>query len=276
VGAFTDYNCNVSRFLAVLESSPGAPSTRHLAWSRYEGFASTIFSVIDPAYASDPSAVVSRLGNFVDGCVQRFDDSRTVIDGKESVLYDIFHGSTVDTCMVQQYALYLGDPSDPDPDKRPWSASKQKAWGDCQTANLKAKGTWAMIALAAADGTSVTGSVQTYVWGWSDAITPGGEVVYLVESLPASEAFDLSDVPPTELNVYALVKGLWTPRGTFPVAGRPKIRSVAEQGSKGMGAYSGYAELTLADVDCDGVRDVQLDDGTWIGWSKTSGGFAKK
>src|SRR5205814_4282462 len=31
VGSFTDYNCNVSRFVAVLESTPGAPTTRRLA-----------------------------------------------------------------------------------------------------------------------------------------------------------------------------------------------------------------------------------------------------
>jgi hypothetical protein len=276
VGSFTDYNCNVSRFIAVLESTAGAPSTRHLAWSRYVSFASSIFSVIDPTYAADPSAVVVRLGNFVDGCVHRFDDSRTVIDGTESVLYDVFHGTTVATCLVEQYALYLGDPADPDPEKRPWSASKQKAWADCQIANLKSKGVWAMVALQTADGNSVTGSVQTYVWGKSDALVPGGETVYLVETLPASEAFDLSDVPPSKLNVYALVKGLWTTRGLFPVAARPKIRSIPEQGARGMGAYSGYAELTLADVDCDGVQDVQLDDGTWVGWSKSSSAFVVK
>ena len=68
----------------------------------------------------------------------------------------------------------------------------------------------------------------------------------------------------------ALVKGLWTPRGTFPVAGRPKIALVERGGAFGTGAYSGFAQLSLRDVDCDGTPEVELTDGTFVGWNGTA------
>jgi hypothetical protein len=55
VGSFTDYNCNVSRFVAVLESTAGAPTSRTMRWVDYFGFGSSIFIRYDPAYADDPA-----------------------------------------------------------------------------------------------------------------------------------------------------------------------------------------------------------------------------
>jgi hypothetical protein len=108
VGSFADYNCNVSRFVAVLEQTRAMPSTRHLAWSDYFGFASSIFRTYSPAYASDPSADLARLGDFTNGCIHRFADSRVVVSGEEAVMFDSFVASgTVDTCLDEQYALYL-------------------------------------------------------------------------------------------------------------------------------------------------------------------------
>jgi hypothetical protein len=68
------------------------------------------------------------------------------------------------------------------------------------------------------------------------------------------------------MNVFALVKGLWTSRGTFPKAGRPKILMKDGDRARGVGAYSGFAELSLKDIDCDGIADIELTDGTWIGY----------
>jgi len=252
VGSFADYNCNVSRFLAVLDSPRTAPAWR-LAWSRYLGFASTIFSKYEEAYASDPSVVIARRGDFVDKCIHRFSDGRTTIDGTPSIAYNIFHAKSWSTCLKEQYALYIGSDA--------WSPAKQKAWGDCQVANLKARGYWAMEAVNEATGASVTGGVNNYVWGWSSKLTPSGEALYLVERLPAEHAFDLSDVPKTKLKVLALVKGLWTPRGELSVAGRPKLAMTPPSGPRGMGAYSAYAELSIADTDCDGVPEIELEDG---------------
>ncbi len=268
VGTFTDYNCNVSRFVAVLDSDPGSPATRALRWSHYYGFASTIFSAYDPQYADDPSAVVARPADVMDGCVHRFSDSRSVMDDEEVVIFDYFvQDAPFDRCLEEQYALYL-PPT--------WTPEKSEAWYDCFETNLQSPGVWGMQVLRESDGVGLTGSLHTYVWGRSDEILPDGEVVYLVEMLPGSGRFDLADRTPSALEVYALVDGLWSSRGNFPLPGRPEIRIETAAGSRGVGAFTYYAELTLEDRDGDGLADVELESGDWVGYSSDLGSFEVK
>jgi hypothetical protein len=262
VGTFTDANCNVSRFVATLAATPGSPASRTLAWSDYFGFASSIFVRYDPAYLSNPSADLARLGDFVDGCIHRFSDSRTTIDGVDAAIFDYFDAEApYDTCLVQQYDLYL-PPA--------WTDEKARVWYECFNRNVASMGRWGMQARRVGDGASVTGSQDTYVWGRSDRLLPGGEILYLVEVLPSRVRFDLADVPPSALRVYALVAGLWTERGVFPVAGRPALRSVMPEGAIGVGSFTGLAELDALDLDGDGLDEIALTDGTRIGASGTT------
>ena len=132
----------------------------------------------------------------LDGCIHRFSDSRTTIGDAEVVLINSFtHDAPIDSCIDEQYPLYL-EPT--------WTQEKQDVWYGCVEANLASPGVWGMQARREDTGASVTGSGQTYVWGWSDAILPGGEIAYLVESLPAQVRFDLADVPASQLQVLAL------------------------------------------------------------------------
>jgi len=267
VGSFADYNCNVSRFVAVLESTASAPTSRVMRWSDYFGFGSSIFRTYSPAFESDPAADLARLGDFEDGCIHRFGDSRTTIDGNDAVIFDYFAADApVDTCLDEQYRLYLG----------PYDMVEWDTWYACFAANVAQTGIWGMQARRVSDGGSITGSQQTYVWARSDRLLATGEIVYLVESLPARTRFDLADVAPTALNVYALVAGLWVGRGVFPVAGRPRIASVPAEGATGVGSYSGLAVPTTADRDRDGLDDVELDDGTWVGWDVATSAFVVK
>jgi hypothetical protein len=94
-----------------------------------------------------------------------------------------------------------------------------------------------------------------------------------VELLPGPGQWDLADRAPSPLAVYALVAGLWTDRGVFPVAGRPMIRHEPARGARGVASYTTFEELTLDDVDGDGFDDVQLADGTWVGWSGAASAF---
>lgn len=259
VGDFANANCNVSRFLAVLEATAGAPGSRRLRWSDYFGFASSIFVRYDPAFASDPSADLARRGDFVDGCIHRFSDSRSVIDGEDVVLVNYFAADApVDECLWEQYQLYL-PPA--------WTEEKADAWYRCFGRNVGSVGVWGMQARRVSDGSSVTGSQRTYVWGRTDRLRPDGEVVYVVESLPDRTRFDLMGVTPGPMSVLALVDGLFVSRGTLPVAGRPAIAHVPAKGAVATGDSSGIAELVLRDPDGDGVHDLQLADGTWVGLS---------
>ncbi|MBK9758083.1 MAG: hypothetical protein IPO88_32130 [Nannocystis sp.] len=252
LGSFSDDLCNVSRFLAVLEQSPGQPGTRALAWSRYFGFSSTIFATYDAKYVADPMQDVARLADAVDGCIHRFSDSRTSMDGAEVLLINYFAmAAPIDLCLVEQFALYQ-PPT--------WTDEKADAWYSCFAKNRTAPGVWGMQVVDERTGLGLTGSQGTYVWGWSDLLLPG-ERVYLVEYLAGPGAFDLSDRPLTPLKVHALSQGLWQARGEFPIAGRPKLQMVDPAGPRGVGSYTLYSELTLHPGDPAGV---ELADGSIV------------
>jgi hypothetical protein len=268
IGSFTDDLCNVSRFVAVLDATPGQPATRHLAWSRYYGFSSTIFSTYSPAFVGDPAADVARLADVVDGCIHRFSDSRSRMDGEDVLVLNVFTmDAPIDLCLDEQYDLYQ-EPA--------WTPEKADAWYECFGQNVAAPGVWGQHVLREGDGSPLTGSQETYVWGWTDALVPGDEVVYLVEVLPGSGAFDLSDRTPGTIEARALVDGLWSARGSFPDAGRPRVLAVPAEGSRGVGSYTPFAELSLADRDGDGLVEVEREDGTFVGWDAATGTFVGK
>jgi hypothetical protein len=269
VGTFDDYNCNVSRFIAVLDSRAGTPSTRRLAWSRYMGFASTIFNgPFTSEFAMNPAARVARPADVMNQCVHRFSDSRVVIDGVDSVVVNYFRQeSAVDLCLSLQFDLYV-EPA--------WTPAKSTAWYNCFARNVRARGVWGMMALRERDGQSVTGGLEVYVWGWSASLTETRETLYLVESLPGAGYFDLSDRASSPLVVYSIVGGLFQNRGRFPVAGRPAIRRESPTGSVGLGSYSYVAELDLRDVDGDRLMDVRMSDGRWVGWDRATSAWVVK
>lgn len=262
VGSFADYNCNVSRFVAVLEGTRGAPSSRHLVWSDYFGFASSIFRTYSDVYASDPSADLARLGDFTNGCIHRFADSRVTVSGEEAVMFDYFVASgPVDTCLDEQYALYL-PPT--------WTPEKVAAWNACIAQIVGQTGTWGMQVRRLSDGASLTGSLNTYVWGATERLLPSGELVYVVESMPSGARFDVADVPASALHVWALVDGLWSPRGDLPIAGRPRILSVPAEGDVGVGSFSMPTALDLTDTDGDGLAELALTSGERVAWDGTA------
>jgi hypothetical protein len=259
VGAFDDALCNVSRFLGALDLPIASPASRNLAWADYFGFHSTLFSVYnDPAYAADPSPVVARAGDFTDGCIHRFSDSLVVIDGAPALVVNVFDADEpVDRCLVEQYALYL-DP--------PWTQEKADAWYACAATNDATLGRWGMQARHRATGASITGSTDSYVWGWSNGLLGTGELTYLVETFAGPVRFDRMDVPPSPLSVRALVNGLWADRGTLPLPGPPKLVPVPAAGARGVGSFTAFVELSHRDADADGILEIELASGEWVEW----------
>lgn len=269
VGTFDDYNCNVSRFIAVLDARAAAPLSRRLAWSRYMGFASTIFNgPFTSEFAANPSSRIARPADAMNNCVHRFSDSRSVIDGVDAIVVNYFRqDAPVDLCLSLQYDLYV-PPA--------WTDAKSMAWYSCFARNVRARGTWGMMALRESDGQSVTGGLEVYVWGRSDRLHPSGETLYLVERLPGAGFFDLSDRAPSALSALSLVRGLFQNRGVFPANGRPAIRQVTPSGSVGVGSYTYVAELDTQDVDGDGLLDVRMRDGRWVGWDRSTNAWIVK
>lgn len=269
VGGFNNVMCNVSWFVATLESVPGRPDTRTLGWSRYYGFNATTFSEVASAYAENPSVKVARPADFQNGCIHAFSDARSVMDREHVVIFNVFRQDVpVKTCIKEQYQLYL-EPR--------WTPDKQRAWHECSTANLKSRGMWNVQVLRERDGVPLFSSPNVYIWGSSKDLLPSGETVYLVEPLPQPTVpFDLQQHEPAPLRVRTLVNGQWSEQGALPVVGRPRIRQVWGDGSRGYGSYTYFAELTLEDIDGDGVKDLQMADGTWVGYSASEHRFIQK
>lgn len=207
-----------------------------------------------------------------------------MLDGQNALLVNYFTVNWADPanaalagrCKNEQYQLYM-DP--------PWTQAKQDVWNACAAGHLAARGRWGMKVLRESDGAGLTGSLDTYVWGWSGALKSGGEVLYLVEVFPNPVRYDVKDsqgvrLPPPQLVVYALVGGLWSNRGTFPLAGRPVLLETPKAGTLGTGDFYGVNQLNLADRDADGLQEVQIATaagGTaWIGWSAAAGEWVIK
>ena len=268
VGTFSDDLCNVSRFVGLLRSPPGQPGARNLAWSHYLGFSSTIFTTYDAKYINNPEADVGRLADVVDGCIHRFGSSRSMMDNEAIVIFNYFDmAAPIDYCLKEQYALYQ-PPT--------WTQEKADAWYGCFGKNRTSPGTWGMQVLRESDGQGLTGSQGTYIWGTGNRWIEGGEPLYLVEMIPGQKAFDLSDQAPSPLRVLALVGGLWQDRGTLPVAGRPQIVQSPGRADLGLGAYSYIAELVRRDIDDDGLDDIALEGGVWVGYSADEAAFVLK
>ncbi len=134
-----------------------------------------------------------------------------------------------------------------------------------------------MQVLRERDGALRAESANVYVWGATRDLLPTGETVYLVEPLPPHPVpFDLRGRQPGSLLVRALIDGRWSERGTLPIAGRPLIRQDWGGGPRGYGSYTYFAELTLEDIDGDGIKDLRMADGTWIGYSVSERAFIQK
>jgi hypothetical protein len=142
-----------------------------------------------------------------------------------------------------------------------------------------------MKVIREADGAGLTGSLDTYVWGWSAALRAGNEIIYLLEWLPNPVRFDVTDdtgnrLAPSQLRAWALVNGLWSDRGTFPIAGRPELVDVPKTGSLGTGDFYPVKSLRLEDRDADGLQEVAIElasgDVVWVGWCSASGSWVTK
>jgi hypothetical protein len=258
LSAFNDPSCNVSRFVGVLQSSPGAPSTRTLAWTKYYGFQSAIFASFDPR---QPISVL-RQPDVENGCIQRFGDSRSTVDGVPVLVFNVFNQTApASTCLQEQFAYYNGDVA---------------GWLACVAKNLKATGTWNVEVLREADGAPLFRSANTYVWGWVSGIMPGDDVVYLIESVPGVVPFDRSDGSRAVLDARTMTPSGWQRVLRVPVAERPVVSRAQPAGARGAASYTGYSFLRTTDYDRDGLLDVQFNDGSWVGYSGTVGTLTVK
>lgn len=249
VGDFTDPDCNVSRFVSVLQHPPGQPSTRTLKWSRYYGFSVHNLS-------NDCNSVL-RATDKLNGCVHRFSDARVLVDGGEALAFNVSSQSTATTCLAEQQEVCRTN----------FSQAALDAQFNCQSQWLHQPASWNVRVVNETNGTAIASLANRYLWGYSDRLIPG-TTVYLTQAVPAGASFDRPAVQTPVLDAYSLSGGVFTFRGSFPVAGRPLIRRVRANGQRGVGSATSFAELTLVDAPAGGVG-VKLDDasGSVVVWN---------
>jgi hypothetical protein len=262
--AFYENQCNVSRWVGILQSPAGNSGQRVLKWSHYYGFDLYAFPMTclieNSTTCSDPTQCSPiRDADWLNGCVHRFSNGISTWNGGQVIAFDKFTQSSVtvpSTCAVNQ-CIYDSIP-------------------DCVSASAdSSQGTWSFEVMQIADSEqSITSIPNRYVWGRSDQIYPDHAMVYLAET-PSSSSWKLW-TQTTPLVAATLKTGsnptLQT-RDTLPM-GRPVISTPYpyQEDMSSFGDDSYFAELTLQDVDGDNLQEVEMQNGSncqWVGYSKT-------
>jgi hypothetical protein len=266
-----DVNCNVSRWVGVLEApvgTPGQPGKRKLSWSQYYGFASNAFDIQCPVspvpMCGDPHcAAAARPGDWINGCLHRFSDGTSVVDGAPAVVFNAFaqtpqslQSTSANSCL--------------------WSQCETGDASSCATANAAAAiGHWTFTALSQSNGSSLASIHDTYVWGRTNGLYSDGATIYLAEQMASPTPWQ-TQPQQSALTASTLSSGALAARDTLPFRGRPVIRK-PYQYQPNMSSYGDdnyFAELTQQDVDADGLADVMIQNVdstpyncTWVGHS---------
>ena len=251
VGTFSDANCNVSCYFLLANWSGGSWTP---AWDTFLSF------VI--LYDSYPPYVKKYN---LDGCIHRYDNSLEYIGGHPYVVFDYF---TEDKpAPVCTYDLSQASP--------------------CQTSAItdaivqQATGFWSVSFLDAWTGVYLTAVANRYVWGRATNVVPNNtNPLLLVQGFTSNSgkvAFGQTASSVDALHVVQLTSApSWSLVGSVlnPPSAPKLIDRFNYYGAYSVGLGSsnaGMPELNLKDIDGDGLNDVELQNGQWLGWSAAQG-----
>jgi hypothetical protein len=203
----------------------------------------------------------------VDKCIHRFSDSLAHAGSEPITLYSYFTSDApADTCLEEQ--------------RREWASCfwyrDQERYNRCATVNfLATTGYWTVQARRLSDGGGINLWSNAYAWGRVRNLLPGEGELFLIETFSVPKVrYDMEGYTPTALWVAKIRPDhQWQTFGPFPLPGRPKIeRREPVEGA----TWGGVPEIVQRDVDGDGLRDVQLEDGTWVGYWSSAGSLVVK
>jgi hypothetical protein len=264
VGTFSDFFCNVSRYVAVAKWS----SALNLMWSDYISFSHTIF-----APQLDSVNDVLRPGNDINHCVHRFSDSlvRTNPSGSPVIVYDIF--SSDDTTPICQQEAFDGYKAGLTP------ASVQAVINCEQNAIAHKVGYWSVGVLNALNGAPVQSWQGGYTWGRVQHFMPGELYSLVTENFDNGQhiEFGHAGVEPQSLWFSSIRDDFsWNHQARITNPGaKPKItyryNSLGAYPAKLGQTYGGIPELVSQDIDGDGLNDIELESGSWVGYSALAG-----
>lgn len=257
VGSFEDLYCNVSRFYASIEWREGS---WRLKWSNYLSFAKTLFR---PPY--EATSDYSRLGDDLNGCAHRYADSVERIGERRVILFNYF--KKLDPAPVCQAELLEEQRS---------QFTHSEPYNQCAPAAvLPARGAWAVRMVDTTSGAGVNAFPETYLWGRAVNVWPGQSDLLVVQRFSTEggivafnrTALSVGSLQLVKLNNalgFDVLAAIENPGGSPVVVDRfESYRAFPE----GIGAsYAGIPELALKDVDGDGLNDIRLSNGKWLGF----------
>src|SRR5262249_45254745 len=111
------------------------------------------------------------------------------------------------------------------------------------------------------------------LWGRVEHFTPGEPYALMIETFSGDGRvrFDQVGHAPESFSFSKIQSDYyWYHFGSISGVPRPQIEAVGRYyGSQTLGnghSWGGIPELVKADIDGDGLNDIQLVDGTWIGY----------
>ena len=258
VGTFNDIYCNVARYYAVLETAkPGDPRSRGVKWADYISFVKNFFGGWAASEVTSHGAATASTNACTGFPISVFH--------AKGHLFTLFNEFTTSppldprTCLRQQIAEW----------KSHFPPDKMQEWRDCAKASFEAAtGDWQVQLLDLANGRHVGQWPNGYVWGRIKNFVKGYPETFLLEEMGQQVRFDQSGYSPRTFWIIAVNPDFtWRRLGEVPAAVRPRIASggIPDQGSTGS-SFQGIWDIVTR-ADADGLTDIQLKDGRWIGYS---------
>ena len=273
--ATTDHNdawlvmCNVARYAGLLGNNTGQVGSRQLEWGWYFGFQQAVFQNNSGDGALLKSAFMAH------GCIHRYSDSRvTSSEQAPAVAFNVFRlTSPAPSCESEQRALFKGGFTD----------ALQQVYRTCVIGTAAQPGRWTLQVLDESNGSGVVAISDSYMWGYTDKLLPGGRLSFIVEPFSAPIPFARPSDSTSKMKIYALNSSPnWQLQevGMFPVTGRPSLRLDSYETNpaiNGQGKNGNFMHLrTRTNQLAAGLVDVQLQNGQWVGYSAAAGGVVQK
>lgn len=266
--------CNVTRYVGMLDSAPGAPGDLRMEWGWYFGYYQNAIENLPHILLGD-GALVKR-GSMAHGCIHRYDDSRlTSVEGRAAVAFSVFRVSSPDTqrtCEAEQRADYKAR-----------SAASNEAFLACVISTSGTVGRWTLQVLDERTGASAVAAADTYLWGFSNEILPGGRTVLLVEKLNRPVPFNRLGVSEPQIHLLQLESTptwAFTELGALPIQGAPYTQERGyDVAPPPFAQYKSGPNSRLVvrrNAQAKGLMDFQLVNGKWIGYSPAEGRLVTK
>jgi hypothetical protein len=265
--------CNVTRYVGLLDSTPGALDSRRLQWGWYFGFYQNVIENRVNILLGDGALL--KPGYLAHGCVHRYDDSRVSVEEKRAVAFSVFRLDALAnqrTCETEQRAYF-----------RSRTDAADTVFRACVIGTSSSAGRWAVQVLDETTGASFLAVADTYLWGFSTEILPGGQTVFLVERFERSIPFNRSGVPDPQIRVLQLnSQPNWkvTDIGLLPAAGAPVVRERGYGSTPPPFAHHKSGNLsrlsTRPNALAKGLVDFQMATGAWVGYSPSLGRLVLK